>query len=317
MLFCVSLFTAKSVHVMDAKQFAQLDLNLLRVVVEIYQQGQLALAADKLAVSPSAVSHALRRLRDQLGDPLFLRQGRQLVPTSLCSQLAPQIEQYLKSIEQALLTPQQFNPLNANRVFNLAMPDALESSLLPGLFRRFATQAPACTLRSIPLSRQQLTAMLTVRDIDIAVDVALPVSTPVIHTPLFTDKFIVLSRAPLNLQTMLAYLSFQHITVSGRAKGIVLEDLQLLSQGIERRISMRCQGYQSAAQIVAGSDLVLTVPRMIGQRLAQQFGLHHAQLPLAGMDISLRCYWHQQQHSDSANQWLRELLASEVANVVG
>lgn len=301
---------------MDAQRFAQLDLNLLRVLVEIFRQGQLALAADTLAVSPSALSHALRRLREQLGDPLFIRQGRQLVPTTLCSQVAPHIEQYLQSIQHALLTPQAFDPQQATQVFKLAMPDALESSLLPGIYNSFVKQAPGCTLRSVPVNRAQLTPMLTLRDVDVIVDVALPASQPVLHQPLFTDQFIVLSRARSPFKDMQSYLSAKHIAVSGRARGIVLEDLQLLSQGLERNISMRCQGYHSAAQIVASGDLLLTLPRLIGQRLARQFRLHQTPLPLAGLDISLRMYWHQQQQTDSANLWLRSLILCEVGNQI-
>lgn len=297
---------------MKTPRFTQLDLNLLRVLSEVYQQGQLATAADKLAVSPSALSHALRRLRQQLNDPLFVRQGRYLVPTSLCSQIAPQIEHYLSAIEQALSTPQQFDPATARAEFKLAMPDALESSLLPGLCAAFSQQAPHCTLRCTPINRQQLTAMLTLREVDLVIDVALPVSTPVAHKPLLTDQFVVLSQLPCALKSVDDYLQCQHIAVSGRAKGVVLEDVQLLSLGIERTISLRCQSYQSGAQIVAQSKLLLTAPSLIGYQLARQFRLHCTPLPIPNLAIYLRTYWHQQQAHDSANQWLRSMLDAQV-----
>lgn len=300
---------------MSANRFNQLDLNLLRVLATIFQQGQLALAADKLAVSPSALSHALRRLREQLDDPLFTRQGRYLVPTNVCSQIAPSIINYLSALESTLSTPQRFDPATAQTTFNIAMPDALESSLLPALFASFSQQAPHCVLRSVPLNRDQLSAQLTRRDVDLVIDVALPVRAPVIHQPLLSDHFVVLSRHGCQLSSMQDYLNQRHVAVSGRAKGLVLEDVHLLSEGLERTISLRCQSYQSAAQIVAASNLLLTVPSLIGHHLARQFNLEYCSLPLPDTTISLRTYWHQQQANDNAIAWLQQLLAALVARV--
>ncbi|RUO31499.1 LysR family transcriptional regulator [Aliidiomarina sedimenti] len=292
----------------NQQRFNHLDLNLLRVLREIYLQRQLNLAADQLALSPSALSHALRRLRDHFQDPLFERHGRQLVPTPYCEHLAPVVIQHLLALQQLIATPQLFDPQTAQLTFTIGMPEAMESSLLPRLHHLVQQLAPHCRLRSVPYMRDHLTDSLTRRTLDLIVDVEMAIPRPVCHAPFMQDHFVVLSRKPVQLETMQQYLSHPHIAVSGRPQGIVLEDMPLLKAGFERTIELRCQSYQSAAQIAAGSELLLTVPDLIGAPLAQQYPLHQAPLPLTSTEIQLRVYWHQQDNDDQANRWLRHNL---------
>ncbi|MBA3988353.1 MAG: LysR family transcriptional regulator [Idiomarina sp.] len=294
---------------MDTQQrFNQLDLNLLRVLREVYIQRQLSLAADHLALSASAVSHALRRLRDYFDDPLFERHGRRLVPTALCASIAPTLVEHLDAMQTLFASPQSFNPHQAQVTFKLGMPDALEATLLPALHHYIQTQAPHCQLRSVPFVREQASELLARRELDVIIDVARPVASPVQHQRLIQDKLMILSAQPVTLHSATQYIEQQHIAVSGRAHGIVLEDISFLQAGIERDIVMRCQSYQSAAQIVAQSQLCLTAPSSVAVRLAAQYQLHLQALPFTQPAIDLHLYWHQRDHDNPANVWLRQTL---------
>jgi DNA-binding transcriptional LysR family regulator len=83
----------------------RLDLNLLPVFDAIYRHSSVRLAADELAMSTSALSHALSRLRITLNDPLFYREGHRMCPSVYATQLAPAIASTLKFLNHEL-TPQ-------------------------------------------------------------------------------------------------------------------------------------------------------------------------------------------------------------------
>jgi DNA-binding transcriptional LysR family regulator len=294
-------------------KFEQLDLNLLRSFRAIYQQRQLAGAAHTLALTPSALSHALRRLRDFFADPLFERHGRQLVPTPRASQLADPILHHLHALEMLLRAPPAFDPVTSHAHFNLGMPDALESSLLPALMRRIRSQAQHIHVSSLPCPRAHITEALQNRQLDLVIDVALPLGSPVAHAPLFTDKFSILRRtqsAPLTAQS---YAAANHVGVSGRAQGPVVEDIELLKQGIERELRLRCQSYQSAAQVVAESGWYLTAPDVIAGKLARQFDLQKDAFPWNLNATHLRLYWAESLAEEPASLWLRQTIQAVAA----
>ena len=150
---------------------ARLDLNLLQVFDAIARQRNLARAAEHLHLSPSAVSHALSRLRQQLDDPLFQRHGRGVTPTALARRLAPDIRDALGRLETALGRAQPFDPAQDLRQLRIAMPDELESELLPRLSARLRAAAPAARLESVRIDRASLTADLAAQRLDLAIDV--------------------------------------------------------------------------------------------------------------------------------------------------
>lgn len=289
-------------------KFKQLDLNLLRSFRAIYQHRQLARAAHALALTPSALSHALRRLRDFFADPLFERHGRELVPTARASQLAEPILAHLGALESLLTAPQAFEPSSSQAGFTLGMPDALESSLLPPLMHAIYHQAPHIKLSSIPCPRSQISDALQSRQLDLVIDVALPLGRPLQHCALFSDDFTVLRHPDQPHLTSDSYAQSPHVGVSGRAQGPVVEDIELRKQGIERNLQLRCQSYQTAAQVVAQTGWYLTAPRVIATRLARQFNLCVDPFPWQLNTTKLRLYWANALAEDAANCWLRQTI---------
>lgn len=287
----------------------RLDLNLFRVFDTIYRERNLTRAAEILCLSQSAVSHAIGRLRTQLGDPLFVREGQGVVATPLADRLWPDIQEALALFRQAVHRSQVFEPARDITQVTLAMNDELEPSILPVLVGALRAAVPEVRVSSVRLDRASLRADLAAGRLDCAIDVAQPVSPDLCHTLLLQDDFVVVSRAsakPVRKLDTAAYLAARHVTVSSRRTGRAVEDLGLARLGLERQVVMRCQHYEAACRIVAESDLLLTMPRRQAEAINTAVGNVVLELPVPLAGIELHLYWHRQRDADPANRWLRE-----------
>ncbi|MBM7116813.1 LysR family transcriptional regulator [Archangium primigenium] len=297
----------------ESSRLAGLDLNLFRVFDVVLQERSLTRAAEVLFLSQSAVSHALARLREQLGEPLFVREGRGVAPTPLAERLAPEIREALTLLQQAVHRTRQFEPGRDVVELVLAMNDELEPSLLPGLVERLRVHAPKVRVSSVRVERTKLERDLASGRLDLAIDVAQPTSPGLRHAPLLRDDFRVVAARRRKLD-LAAYLAARHVTVSSRRTGLALEDLVLNRLGHQREIAVRCQHYEAACRVVAGSDWLLTMPRRHAEAIARPLGNHLLPMPLALPPLEIHLYWHRQTELDPRGRWLREqvLAASEV-----
>lgn len=291
----------------------QLDLNLLKVFEAVFRENHLSRAAQALYLTPSAVSHALNRLRQHFGDPLFVRDGRRMSPTPACQRIAPALIDSLSRLRELLQQWDRFDPAQTRQAFRVGMPDATESVLLPALAQRLHAHAPAATLSSVALARRELGRELAAGHVDLAVDVALPISEPVRHRPLFQDGFCVVMREGHALSRRLSlkqYLQARHVAVSTRASGQVIEDIALLNLGLQRAIGLRCQNYHSACEVVAQSDALLTMPAGLAGRISASARLRRVAVPFALPAAQLHLYWHANREFEPANRWLREAVVA-------
>lgn len=288
----------------------QLDLNLFRVFDVVHRERSLTRAAERLFLSQSAVSHALGRLRAQLGDPLFVRQGRGVTPTPLAERLAPDVRRALQLLQLGAHGARPFEPRRDLGHVSVAMNDELEPSLLPPWVARLRAAVPEVQVTSVRLERERLKLELASGRLDLAVDVAQPTGPELHHAPLWSDAFCVVSarRRPLSAE---AYLAARHVTVSSRRAGLAVEDLALSRLGYRREVAVRCQHYEAACRVVARSDLLLTMPRRHAEAVNARLGNHLLPLPLSVPPVELHLYWHRQADPEPRNRWLRaELLAS-------
>lgn len=296
-----------------------LDLNLFRVFVTIYRERNLTRAAEMLCVSQSAVSHALARLREQLGDALFVREGHGVVPTALASRLRPDIEAALALLNQVVHRSLSFKPERDISQVTLAMNDELELSLLPLLVPALRAVVTDVSVSSVRLDRDSLRADLAAGRLDCAIDIAQPTANDLCHAFLARDNFVVVSRAACVL-TRADYLAARHITVSSRRSGLAVEDIALSRLGLSRQVVLRCQHYEAACRLVADSDLLLTMPQRQAMAINVMLGNTLQVLPLSLPDVELHLYWHHQRDADPANRWLRDqlimLMRVDTASVV-
>ena len=298
---------------------SKIDLNLFVVFEAIVQTGSLTAAARELNLSQPAVSHALARLRETLGDPLFTRQGRRMLPTAYARGLTVQVRQALNALQSGIKgEPQGFDAARSDRVFTIGMRDILEALTLPGLMAHIRQHAPGVSVNSIQVERHDIADALRQGRVDAAVDIALPVSSEVSHTRLVLDKLVVVARkghpaldrqATLRLDT---YLAASHVLVSARRQGLGLEDYELSRQGLRRQIGLRCRHYFAGCRVVSQTDMLLTMPEQYARVANQHFDNVLHTFPLSAAQLDAHLYWHAAQEGDAANAWFRQRVMDAV-----
>ncbi|WP_298445171.1 LysR family transcriptional regulator [uncultured Ferrimonas sp.] len=285
----------------------QLDFNLLKVFEAIYTEQSISRAAEVLHVTPSAVSHALKRLRERMGEPLFERRGQQMVPTSSCQRMAPQLLATLAQLRQLLQSWGKFEPASAEQHFQLGISEALESLMLPQICAVMQQHAPYSRLTSRRFSREQMERLLAHRQLDLIIDIQSVPPSGIAHQPLVDDQLVVASNNERRDLTLKQYQAAKHIEVSSRPSGRVLEEYALDKRGLSRKVAVRCQSYQTGLALAAQSDLLVTLPSSVA--LVQECNdVQIWPLPFNAGHIGIHLYWHQSRATDPALQWLIEQL---------
>ncbi|OLF55329.1 LysR family transcriptional regulator [Pseudomonas chlororaphis] len=288
---------------------SRLDLNLFRVFEVVYQERNLTRAASVLHLSQSAISHALARLRNQLDDPLFVREGYGVQPTALAVQLAPGILEALGGLRRSVNRGQAFDPRHDQRCFTLNMPEQMEPLVLPKILAHLRRIAPRLQVRSSSVHWADLKLELTAGRVDLAIELARPTDTELQQQLLLRDALCVMAgphfAGELSVER---YLAAEHVAITSRRRGICVEDLALGDRGMVRQVRQRCQHYLSAALLVSQSDLLLTVPRQYAELLNVGLGNRLLTMPLALPAVSLNLYWARQAEHEAGNRWLREQL---------
>ena len=284
----------------------QIDLNLFRVFAVVERERSVGRAAVVLSVSQSAVSHALARLRDHLGDPLFVRHGRSVAPTPFASSLVPFVRGALGDLERAVTGRASFDPHASIAHVRVAISDELEPIVAPALYERLRVANPRITLTSSHLDRRSVRADLVARRLDVVLDVARPTHDDLAHERLLVDELCVVSHRPRRRLDKKSYRDAEHVVVSARPHGPVLEDYGLANEGIRRRVAMRCQSYDTACRVVAASDLLLTIPRRYAELRGLGKELRVFDAPISLVRVEFHQYWLQALDDDPATRWIRE-----------
>lgn len=298
---------------MKNRHISRIDLNLLVVLDAICTEGSITKASEKLNLTQSAISHALTRLRMLFDDPLFVREGRAIVPTPLARSLTEPIHRSLRGIEATLNEAGRFDPASTRRRFTIAVRGMLELMLLPPLLEYVAAKAPGVDIATVRANRRDIEQELETGAIDAAIDAPLPLSPNVRRTPVPVGAMVVVARRrhpeigdSLNLST---YMKQGHVLVSTRRQGPGLQDLELGRHDLHRRIRLRCQDYFTACSVVSRSDLLLTMPARHAETCNQPFGNGIHPLPFSMGELVAYYYWHNSRTNDPANGWLREQVA--------
>ncbi|MEQ8259145.1 MAG: LysR family transcriptional regulator [Alcanivorax sp.] len=295
---------------------SRFDLNLFVVFDAIYTEGSLTRAARVLNLTQPAVSHALGRLRDRLEDPLFVRQGARMVPTSRARAMVTPVRHALGGLQRCLSDEGGFDVADAERTFVVGLRDGLEGCLLPPLTAGILEEAPGVRLQSMTVARRQLATELASGRLDLAADVLLPLPDAIEHRPVMSGPLVVIMRPghPLTGKLDLpAYLAAQHVLVSSRREGPGMEDFGLSRLGYRRNIRLRCQHHMAALSTVMGSDLLLTLPGLLARQLPPP-GSQVEPLPADVPGLELHLYWHRDQSADPGHTWLRQRVMAMLAD---
>lgn len=291
-----------------------LDLNLLLVLHQMLVERRVAVAAEKLGVSQPTVSSALARLRRLLGDELFLRTGRGMVPTPYAEQLAVPVAQALALLHEALNRQREFDPATCSRTFTIGMTDVGEIVFLPTLLERLAQEAPQVVLTTVRPPASNLKDGMEAGQIDLAIGLLPQLRAGFFQQRLFNQQYVCLFRqghqldgtTPLDQD---AYATAEHVAVLSPGTGYSQIDEALQRAGLTRRVRLRVPHFVAIGHILASSELVATVPQRLARHLHTPFSLTSQPLPATLPPIPIQLFWHAQVHRDPANQWLRGVVA--------
>lgn len=301
--------------------FRTLDLNLLRVFDEVMAERNLTRAAHNLAMTQPAVSNALRRMRDAVGDELVVRSGYGVEPTPRATEIWPAVRDALDRLKQVLV-PTSFDPASSEASFVVAMADSTAAQLMPRFVETLEATAPHVMLRVLPLTTRDPRALLDNAEVDAAIGYFPAVmaeitdrvmqggAMPIGYERVYEGRYVCVMRRdhPLASKSLTtdAFCQAHHLLVSftGRPFGFI--DRALASIKRERRIVLTVNQFFTASKVVANSDLLTVLPEHFVPATGISEALAVRPLPFDVPKVEVVMLWHRRCQDRPAHAWLRE-----------
>lgn len=295
-----------------------IDLNLIRVFVTIYETGSVSAAAERLHVSQPSVSYTLARLRKLLGEPLFKRTREGMNPTFFATQLYEKFRNAVSAIEGAIESTRSFDPRLSGRRFRLAMSDIGEIFFLPHIVSAFQKLAPDVELDVIPVEILKLEEWLNAGKIDAALCNRGYISVDSAGETIFTERYVCLAsshhpRLTTDL-TMQQYLAERHVVVTPESGHNLVEE-RLRELDCTRKVSLRVQHFSVLPEVVATTDLLLTIPSRMARMFAAKHPVRAFDLPFNVREIDVMLRWHEHGGDIVAQRWLCQTLRECLAGL--
>ncbi|GAB6403113.1 LysR family transcriptional regulator [Pseudomonas sp. MHK4] len=288
-----------------------LDLNLLVVFATLWDTQNVTRAGERLALSQPAVSHALRRLRERLGDELFVTGRHGLVPTARATELIGPVREALGRLDEVLQGSMPFLPAVAQRKFRIASGDFVEFLILPRLIQYIAREAPGVMIEVVPLPpNNALPALLESGEIDLVINTPMTLGAGLREESITTVSLLTLiwqreglppGRFPLEL-----YLERPQVMIEMHQREGNIIDTTLQAQGLARRVGVLVQNFMAMPVIASQTGYICNLPGPIAQAFAETFGLSCHQPPVDFPEPELIGYWHARFDADPGLRWLRE-----------
>ncbi len=297
---------------LSVSELRRLDLTLLLVFLGLVRHRRAADVAVEMGLTQSAVSQALKRLRDIFGDELFLRRPQGMEPTATALALEAPIARAVEALRGAMGAARSFDPATAAGVVRIAALDAEQSVLVPPLAARLRNEAPGLALSVLPLGRGDAVEALNEGRADLALGYIREVPDTVEREVLYEESYLVAGRRDMLPETrglpLEAYCAADHVLISpgGDLRGIV--DDQLEAMGYSRRVRLALPAFLPALAAVASSGALVTMPARVARAFAPGFGLVTAEPPLVIRRFPVSVFWHRRNQSDPKTQWLRTLV---------
>lgn len=298
------------------------DLSQLLILDSLLREGSLTRTAELLGMTQPTVSRALAKLRRHFGDPLFVRTGQRMQATSRALELAGPIAAVLDAARQLEGGPAEFDPSTASRSFNLYMVDGAVVNILPQLLdglARLKQGAARLQLRSIHSDPGALEARLERGQVDLAIGRFPLLVNNIRQRKLWDDGYACVMRRGHPAAGKLdrtAYLAHRHVLIemenTSHHNEVVTRKLESMLE--PTRILCHVPSFTSAAHIALHTDAIATIPLRLARPLARDLGLALAEMPIELPRLQLALYWHERNHRDPANQWLREFVRTTLAD---
>jgi DNA-binding transcriptional LysR family regulator len=294
------------------------DLNLLVVFNELHKHGRVSAAAESLGISQPGVSNALSRLRKLLGDELFLRTSRGMVPTPYAESLAQPIADALSALQGTLNARVAFDPAHSERAFVIGVNDVGETYFLPRLMRALDQVAPGVTIRTVR------TTSIDVRDemergrMDLAMGFLPGLKGGFFQRRLFRQPYVCIFRQdhPLARSGVSArqFRAAEHVAIVSEGTGHGVVDEVIARAGIRRRLRLTVPHFMAVGPVLQATDMIAVVPQRFADCACGPFGLAAAPCPVKIPESVINVFWHARNHREAANQWLRQVVVDVFAD---
>lgn len=288
----------------------EFDLNLLRVLVALDSTRNVTRAAMELNMSQSGFSTALGRLRQRVGDPLFVRTRNQMEATPRAMSMVELARAVIADVQTRFLLQPVFDPLTARVEFRLAMADVAEISFLPRLLRHLSMVAPHVKIRSDPWLRGELQQAMETGKVDLAVGYFPDLGTDSFFKQrLYTHTYACIVRPGhpvLQRFTLASYNELGHAVVASPSRTDELLEHFLERRRMVRRVVVRTPHHLSIGPIIAETDLIATVPLATATLFAKAGFVELLALPFAPPRFEVHQYWHRRNQHDPGVKWLKQ-----------
>ena len=299
---------------MKKNVFETMDLNLLRVFAMLMLEGNVTRAAEKLCLTQSAVSNALKRLRNTIDDPLFERTVHGIKPSAVARDLWQRLAPHYRAIGQEL-NPNAIDPTQLQASFSISMSDYTCARVMPKLGLYLQTHAMGVHIRTVPYSPLNLHHQLEREGLDLALGTNLDATRQSselrtqalwpIHFTSFMRHGHPLARGPFSLQR---FLNARHVDVMLPGMTSALYDTLLAEHGHQRNLVITLNHYNDVLSLIADSDYLGVLPSDLADLSAETGKLHKREPPIALPTRYLVMTWHQRDDARPAHMWLRKTI---------
>jgi DNA-binding transcriptional LysR family regulator len=304
----------------DSLNLRSVDLNLLVFFDAMMAECHVTRAANRVAVSQSAMSNALARLRHLFKDELFIRTAKGMEPTPRAIELGQAVRSILQQTTRLMLSDINFDAQSAQHQFTARMSDLVGSLILPALMQRLAETAPGITLDVVHISPEATVEALEMDKLDVALSMDLVHGNTVHSTDLLSDRMVCLLRAghPLagETMTMKRFLAYAHVRVSMSPTDLRFVDSVLAGKGLERSVALNLPHWLLVPAVLRGTDFLAVMSERAAKRILGP-DIAIRPLPFPSEKFFWRLYWHKRYEHSRAHQWLRSQIAEVAVRVTG
>jgi len=291
---------------MNRNDLRRADINLLVVFETLMYERNVTRVSEKLFLGQPTISSALARLRLMFDDPLFVRAGRLMEPTSRAQEIFSNLTPALDGIAAALSRCQAFEPATSEATFHIGLSDDVEYALLPDLLRRLRIEAPGTRLVVRRADQWQMSQLLTCGEISLGISHTLELPANARRKALRQIRPMLLrADAQPGELSLDQFCHRPHAVVS--SMGNVIDDadraLGLLDR--QRRVVLTVPQFSALPVLLADSDLIAIVPDYVARAMALTTGLRAERAPIRLPEHELTMVWRGASHNDPGERWLR------------
>lgn len=291
---------------MNRNDLRRADIHLLVVFETMMHERNVSRVGEKLFLGQPSISGALSRLRVLFDDPLFIRCGRVMEPTTRAEEIFANLAPALDGIATALSRCQSFDPCTSEATFHVGLSDDVEYALLPRLLRQLRVEAPNITLIVRRADQRQMSQMLVSGEISLGISHTLDLPANARRKGLRPIRPMLLraDRQP-GLLGLDEFCQRPHAVVSSMGSATDDTDHALSLLGRQRKVVLTVPQFSALPMLLAQSDMLAIVPDYVAKAMVSAGGVRAEPAPLALPSQELSMVWRGAVHNDPGERWLR------------